>query len=108
DADKDFVGLKSCARDGYHEADARSGRIELAHHDADERTAYRRTQARHDEGHGGREHDGLEDLQFGSAKTSGGGKQVGGGCLYTISSVDQQWENCAQEDNPDLGKNTDT
>src|SRR5262249_61594549 len=40
DADEDLIGLKSCARDGVHEADARSGRIEFAHHNADERTAY--------------------------------------------------------------------
>ena len=108
DADEDLIGLKGCACDGDHEADTRSCRVELAHHDTDERPAYRQAQTRQDERHSGRQHDGLKNLPFRRAETSGGGKQIGRGRLYAISGVDQQRENCAQEDNADLGKYTDT
>src|SRR5262245_9268243 len=88
-ADEDLISLKGRACDGDHEADTRGCRIELAHHDADERTAYGQPETRQDEGYSRREYDGPKTLPFRSAKASSGGQQVGRCGLYAVSSIYQ-------------------
>src|SRR5437870_592236 len=104
---EDLVGLEGGAGDCNHETNPRCRRVELADHDADKSATHRQSQTGQNEWHGRWEHDRLKDLPIRSPKASCSGKEIMRCRLHSVTSVDQQGEEGAEENNTDLRDNAD-